>query len=173
MGPIFWTHLGGKRDTLVTRWQYGFFLWVERIGEWGLIFTKNIRHGWKHAYQRSTSTSAVNASAANGKISAGNGGHWPSGSFSSVCGFGCNSLIVWRGIAETVAQLYNVETELVALITTSNAHRFYRRSLGMPETLRSFGGHRVVRCLMVRSMAVPSFRGSMPSHPSRSLCVLG
>ena len=28
----------------------------------------------------------TNASAANGKISAGNGGHWPSGSFSGVCG---------------------------------------------------------------------------------------
>ena len=50
-GPIFWTHLGGKRDTLVTRWQYGFFLWVERItGEWnGLISQRTTRTGWKHA----------------------------------------------------------------------------------------------------------------------------
>ena len=100
-GPICWTHLGGKRDTLVTRWQYGFFLWVEGIpGEWnGLISQENNPRRWKHA---STDVNAIGGidllqTGRSQRVMEGIGllhnRHWK---LFRCLWVGCNSLIVWQ-----------------------------------------------------------------------------
>jgi len=54
-------------------------------------------------------------------------------------------------LAETVAELYGVSSEVVAMMTTMNAQRFYNRSFGLPMTPEALREHARVASLSANS----------------------